>query len=320
MTSPKEVVLAFMAAFIAAWPEQDAGFLAGFLAADAVYHNMLLEPVRGLKAIEATVAGFMAMGGRVEVDIRQLVAEGAIVAVERVDHFESVDRTISLPMVGVFEVANGKITAWRDYFDAASWASVGSPQERSVGWYPPESRLEAGGVALRTFEERDAPDVAEACRDRDILRFTFMPDGLTDQGALEWIRRGMEWWPRGNLRFAIVKADSDRVVGQVGLGVDERHRSAEGYYWVAAPERGRGVASTALGLVVDWAFTLGLERIFLLIHPQNEASNRLAARMGFTREGVLRSYEPVKDDRPDLVSWSLLPGDPRPWRSEVPRG
>lgn len=79
-----------------------------------------------------------------------------------------------------------------------------------------------------------------------------------------------------------------------------------------ASDRQRGVASSALGLVADWGFSKGIQRLFLLIHPENVASNRLARRMGFTREGVLRSYEPVKDQRPDLVSWSLLPGDPRP--------
>jgi len=62
-----------------------------------------------------------------------------------------------------------------------------------------------------------------------------------------------------------------------------------------------------------WGFSKGIERLFLLVHPENNASNRLAERMGFVREGVLRSYEPVKDSRPDLVSWSLLPDDPRPW-------
>jgi ribosomal-protein-alanine N-acetyltransferase len=73
------------------------------------------------------------------------------------------------------------------------------------------------------------------------------------------------------------------------------------------------VASQGLGLVTDWGFSKGIERLFLLIHPENRASNRLVAKMGFVREGILRAYEPVKDQRPDLVSWSLLPNDQRLW-------
>jgi limonene-1,2-epoxide hydrolase len=59
----------------------------------------------------------MAMGGQVRVDITHLVAGGAIVMTERVDHFVGPEQTISLPLMGVTEVHDGVITAWRDYFD-----------------------------------------------------------------------------------------------------------------------------------------------------------------------------------------------------------
>jgi RimJ/RimL family protein N-acetyltransferase len=83
---------------------------------------------------------------------------------------------------------------------------------------------------------------------------------------------------------------------------------------VAGPERGRGVASAAVGVICDWAFANGLERLHLVVHPDNEASHRVAQRCGFTREGTLRGYERFKGSRPDVVSWSLLSSDPRPQR------
>lgn len=183
-------------------------------------------------------------------------------------------------------------------------------------WLPPEPRLGAEGITLRPFEVDDAAAVAAACRDPAILLFTFMKDGLTEAEAVEWIDRGNERWSDGHPRFAIVDSDTDRLLGEVGLNVNARHLSAEGHYWVKASDRQRGIASCALGLVADWGFSKGVQRLFLLIHPENVASNRLAERMGFTREGVLRSYEPVKDQRPDLVSWSLLSSDPRPWNGQ----
>lgn len=181
-------------------------------------------------------------------------------------------------------------------------------------WTPPEPQLEAGDLMLRPFEANDAPAVADACRDADILRFTFMKDGLTEAEAAEWIVTGNERWSKGHPRFAVVGADDDRLLGQVGLNFNPRHLSGEAHYWVGPSERGRGVASKALSLVIDWGFSKGIERIFLVIHPENGASNRVALKLGFTREGILRSYEPIKGRRPDLVSWSLLPDDPRPWR------
>jgi RimJ/RimL family protein N-acetyltransferase len=184
----------------------------------------------------------------------------------------------------------------------------------NVEWSPPEPRLHVGHVALRPFQAGDAAAVASACQDPDILRFTFMKDGLTEGEAREWIDNGNERWPMGHPRFAVVDVHDDRLLGQVGLNVNPRHVSAEGHYWVVASERRSGIASRALALLIDWGFSKGIERVFLVVHPENTASNGLAARLGFTREGVLRSYEPIKGNRPDLVSWSLLPSDVRPWR------
>ena len=181
----------------------------------------------------------------------------------------------------------------------------------------PDPPLQAGEIALRQFRVEDAGAVAAACIDPEILRFTFMKDGLTQKEATEWIERSNEWWPTGHPRFAIVDAVEDRVVGQVGAAVNEQQRSAEAYYWVAHEARRRGIAARALALVADWVFLNGVERLFLLVHPENEPSQRVAERCGFTREGVLRAYEPFKGRRPDLVSWSLLPQDPRPWHERT---
>jgi limonene-1,2-epoxide hydrolase len=117
VSTPTETVQAFMAAFIAAWPHRDAADLEPFFSEDAVYHNMPMEPVEGRDAILAMFAEFMTMGGQVGVDIVHLVADGAIVMTERVDHLTGPDQTISLPLMGITEVHDGVITAWRDYFD-----------------------------------------------------------------------------------------------------------------------------------------------------------------------------------------------------------
>jgi RimJ/RimL family protein N-acetyltransferase len=182
-----------------------------------------------------------------------------------------------------------------------------------VPWKAPDPPLHAGSVLLRHFRADDAADVVAACADPDIVRFTFMREGLTEFDAVKWIEQGNEGWPHGHPRFAIADAARDRVLGQVGMAVNERHRSAEAYYWVSPGARRRRIAWHSLGLLADWAFDEGVAQLFLLIHLENEPSNRRAERLGFTREGVLRSYEPFKGYRPDLISWSLLPHDPRPW-------
>jgi len=189
-----------------------------------------------------------------------------------------------------------------------------------VEWTPPDPALRTADIALRPFVVDDADAVAAACADDAIVRFTFMEEGLTADGARRWIERGNEWWSHGHPRFAIVARTAGSLLGQVGIAADDRQRSAEAYYWVSAKARGRGVATNALGLVADWAFDNGIERLCLLIHPDNRASMRLGARMGFRREGVLRAYEPFKGGRPDLTSWSLLPDDDRRWHHDARDG
>ena len=115
--TPESVVREFIEVFVASWPEGDAARVAGYFAPDAVYHNIPLEQVRGRPAIEVELAGLMAMGGEVSVDLRHLLADGAFVMTERVDHFVGEERTISLPVMGICEVHDVAITAWRDYFD-----------------------------------------------------------------------------------------------------------------------------------------------------------------------------------------------------------
>lgn len=124
VTTPLETVQRFMAAFIAAWTTEDAAAPGAFLAENAVYHNGPMAPVTGRGAIEATLAGFMAMGGRVDVDITHILADESIVMTERVDHFIRSEGTVSLPVMGIFEVREGRIIAWRDYFDLNHFASA----------------------------------------------------------------------------------------------------------------------------------------------------------------------------------------------------
>jgi limonene-1,2-epoxide hydrolase len=124
MPTPVETVQDFMAAFIRAWPTADSAALRSYFNEEAVYHNGPLEPVRGRAAIEATFAQFMGIGGQVDVDIIHMLAEGPIVMTERVDHLTRADgTTASLPMMGIIEVHDGLIAAWRDYFDLSQFTS-----------------------------------------------------------------------------------------------------------------------------------------------------------------------------------------------------
>ncbi len=110
--------------FCAAWGDgTDLDTLVDYFTDDAVYHNIPVDPVTGREAIKATIAMFTTGVEKIEFRVRHIVAAGEIVLTERVDVFEMPGKTIELPVMGTFEVRDGKIAAWRDYFDLNQYMS-----------------------------------------------------------------------------------------------------------------------------------------------------------------------------------------------------
>lgn len=114
---------AIVKGFCEAWGRADLDHIMDAFAEDAVYHNIPMEPCRGKAAIESFIKGFLAGSpGGIDFAVKNQVASGSVVINERVDTLTMDGKTIALPVCGVFEVdAAGKIAAWRDYFDMASF-------------------------------------------------------------------------------------------------------------------------------------------------------------------------------------------------------
>jgi limonene-1,2-epoxide hydrolase len=108
--------------FIAAWQRNDLDELMGYFAEDCVYHNIPVEAARGLAATRAIIKGFASMATRVEWVLTQIAeTEAGVVLTERLDRFEIGGQWVELPVMGSFELEDGQITAWRDYFDMAQF-------------------------------------------------------------------------------------------------------------------------------------------------------------------------------------------------------
>ena len=90
---------------------------------DAVYHNIPVEPAVGREAILGLLNMFLSPVESVEFRMISIAADGDKVLTERVDVFVLPNATIELPVMGTFEVKDGKIAAWRDYFDLNQYMS-----------------------------------------------------------------------------------------------------------------------------------------------------------------------------------------------------
>jgi RimJ/RimL family protein N-acetyltransferase len=165
-------------------------------------------------------------------------------------------------------------------------------------------------VVLRGWRIDDVPAVAAACQDGEIERWLpLVPQPYTEDDARfyveDCIRAEDDRRP-----FAITDASTGDVIGSIDMHINRLQTGHIGY-WVAAHARGRGVASDALRALSRWAFeSLGLGRVELVTDPENVASQRVAERAGFQREGILRSIILERDgSRRDGVMFSLLPGE-----------
>ena len=111
--------------FIAAWPKMDLDEIMGFFADDAVYTNIPIDPPNeGSEAIRKTIEGFMGMAQKIEFVVHHQTENAkGVVMNERTDRFLIGERWADAPVMGVFEIADGRIQAWRDYFDLAQFSS-----------------------------------------------------------------------------------------------------------------------------------------------------------------------------------------------------
>ena len=162
-------------------------------------------------------------------------------------------------------------------------------------------------LVLRPWREQDAAAVFEECQDPEIHRWIpVIPRPYTEQHALEFVTGALDI---GAYQFAI--EEHSRLVGSIGMGVDEDARIGRIGYWCARHARGRGITTQALRLVCRYALEdLTLKRLELITDHENLASQHVAENVGFQREGVLRSHMPHPDgQRRDTVIFSLLPGE-----------
>jgi RimJ/RimL family protein N-acetyltransferase len=175
----------------------------------------------------------------------------------------------------------------------------------------PDPPLSDGVITLRAKTRHDIDALVAICSDPAIPRWTRVLSPYTRDDALGWIAvcelelavgRAIDW---------LAVDAHDEVVASVAVqSIDGG--TAEVGYWVAAPARGRGVATRAVRLVCDWAAReLGLEALEIMHHEDNPASQGVARAAGFTESG--ETHVPAGDGLAEgrYVVHSWRPGQGR---------
>ena len=173
--------------------------------------------------------------------------------------------------------------------------------------------ITAGQLHLRPPVLGDWPAIHAACQDADIQRWTSVPAPYTEADAQAFVTDYVpEGWRSGRrATFAVCDATSGDLLAMAGLG----HLGIEegiGHvgYWCAPQARGRGVTTQAMRAVCRWGFAdLGLARIEWYAKVGNVGSRRVAEKVGFQYEGMLRAKLVFRGERVDAWLGGLLPGE-----------
>lgn len=107
--------------FVDTWPSLDVEKIVSHFTEDGVYHNMMIDPVKGHDNLRNFVSAFLKDWSDVQWEILNLASSGNTIIAERVDRMKVGGKPVALPCCGVFEMENGKIKVWRDYFDMGTY-------------------------------------------------------------------------------------------------------------------------------------------------------------------------------------------------------
>ena len=183
----------------------------------------------------------------------------------------------------------------------------------------PQPELTDGTVTLTALRDTDAPALVTCDNDRQTARWFGWPVGAsTVENTSAFVGLAARRWPEGErATWATRDQASGEPLGTVELNLSD-HAHVNVSYTTFPIARRRGLAARAVDLACRFAFAhLGVHRVQLLADAENAASLRVAAKAGFTREGVLRDYGSHNAEHRDMVMHSRLATDPDPDRTAL---
>lgn len=152
--------------------------------------------------------------------------------------------------------------------------------------HPRDDHVSAGPYTLRPWAAADLPWLVDALQDPDIVRWTRVPHPYRAHDALAYFE-AVTSTRRADAAYsyAIVRTDSDELLGAMDVRDLDGADPGRIGYWVAWEARRTGVASTALDGLARWSFErLGLASVWMVVAEANRASRRVAERAGFRVE------------------------------------
>lgn len=148
-------------------------------------------------------------------------------------------------------------------------------------------RLETDRLIIRPWQPDDRAAFDAMARDPEVVRFVHHGEPYTDEEAEEFLSRQARQLREFDMCMGpMVEKSSGRVVGLAGVQPLGRSGDLEIGWWLAREVWGRGYATEAGGAAMRHVLeTLKRPRVVAIIDPGNDASVRVATRLGMKYEG-----------------------------------
>ncbi len=175
--------------------------------------------------------------------------------------------------------------------------------------------LEGQRITLRPVREADLDRLYDA-HTAIAARGPYYPLGVKSESAFRHDFAESGFWQKTDGMLVIVNPDGE-IAGHIEFFRPVAYWDAFelGYQLYEDRHAGQGYVTEAVQLLVDYLFATKKEhRIHLVIVPENTASRRIAEKCGFTLEGTARGAFFNDGRNQDVLLYSLLRTDPRPWK------
>jgi ribosomal-protein-alanine N-acetyltransferase len=170
-------------------------------------------------------------------------------------------------------------------------------------------KFETTRLLLRFFELSDARMVQQLAGNEEVARTTLaIPHPYPDGAAEQWIENVRQSSEKGDsYAFAMIKKEDGSLIGNMSMGVSQKHKRAELAYWVGQPFWGQGFATEAARRIVQFGFDdLDLNRIFAAAMTKNPRSYNVMSKIGMNEEGTFPQHVLKWGIYEDLVFYGMV--------------
>lgn len=170
-------------------------------------------------------------------------------------------------------------------------------------------RISTERLILRLFQKSDAKTVVTLCNNYNIYKSTlYLPYPYHINDALTWIETHYDNFINDKLyEFAITDEQTGEVVGAIALSHNKSFNHGELAYWIGEPYWGRGYATEAAKMVLQFAFKeIKLNKVFARYFSSNIASGKVMEKIGMKLEGIFKEHIVKEGKYVDLVYCGIL--------------